>query len=127
VAGFIEGNRSHIFIQIISQIKKRLATSPSVSQGLFGISIRLEKPSWWFFFSHNIAAWDPRSWGYEEAFVPPFIAAMMSALFTWVGFYIPQDLHRISMDGKSWKVFFSDTLGNLLTLIVSALILVYWK
>jgi hypothetical protein len=59
VAGFIEGNRSHIFIQIISQIKKSLATSPSVSQGLFGISIRLEKPSWWFFFSHNIAAWDP--------------------------------------------------------------------
>ena len=52
---------------------------------------------------------------------------MMIALFYMGGFYIPQDLHRISMDGKSWKVFFSDTLGNLLTLIVSALILVYWK
>jgi hypothetical protein len=52
---------------------------------------------------------------------------MMIALFYMGEFYIPQDLHRISMDGKSWKVFFSDTLGKLLTLIVSVLILVYWK
>jgi len=78
-------------------------------------------------FSFHTTSQHGTQWGYEEAFVPPFISAMMIALFYMGGFYIPQDLHRISMHGKSWKVFFSDTLGNLLTLIVSVLILVYWK
>jgi len=129
LSSFIIGTLWHVFLfKQINQSKKDPVTAQSVSQCLISISIRLVGTFLMaFVFSHNIAAWDPRSWGYEEAFVPPFIAAMMSALFTWVGFYIPQDLHRISMDGKSWKVFFSDTLGNLLTLIVSALILVYWK
>jgi len=49
---------------------------------------------------------------------------MMSAIFTWIGFYIPQDLNKISFQNRSWKLFFIDTAFNLTSLMVSAFILV---
>lgn len=77
--------------------------------------------------AHNIAAWDPKSWGLDKAFMPPVGAALSSAIFTWLGFYVPQDLNKVSFHMRSWKLFFIDTSYNLVSLLVAAFILVLMK
>lgn len=39
-----------------------------------------------FVLTHNIFAWDARSWGHDSNFVGQGQAAAMSAIFTWLGF-----------------------------------------
>lgn len=71
-------------------------------------------------FAHNIAAW---------GFVPGTAEAPMvgnlisSAVFTWLGFYVPTDLGVVAWEGKSWKLFFINTGYHLVTLVVAAAIL----
>lgn len=77
--------------------------------------------------AHNIAAWDPKSWGLDKAFMPPVGAALSSAIFTWLGFYVPQDLNKVSFQMRSWKLFLIDTSFNLVSLSVAAFILVLMK
>lgn len=128
LSSFILGTLWQVFLFKKMNKTKESDAIQSVQRCLFDIAIRLAGTFVMaFVFAHNIAAWDPRSWGYESEFLPPLAAAMQSAFFTWLGFYVPQDVNRISLNGKSWKTFMVDTIGNLLTLIVSACILVYWR
>lgn len=75
--------------------------------------------------AHNIAAWDPKTWGVDAQFVPPAMSATMSALFTWLGFFVPQDLSTVTWGMKSWKLFFINTGYHLLSLMITAYILVF--
>jgi hypothetical protein len=78
-----------------------------------------------FVFSHNIAAWNPLTWGHKEAFMDPAGAAFSAAMFTWIGFYVPQDLNKISFQMRSWKLFLIDTSYNFASLLIAAFILVF--
>ena len=75
-----------------------------------------------FVFAHNIAAW---------SFVPAmkengaFANAMMAAVFTWLGFFLPVDLSAVAWERKSWTLFFINTGYHLLSLIIMALILTF--
>ena len=75
-----------------------------------------------YVFAHNIAAW---------SFVPGTSEmsngqnAMMAAIFTWIGFYLPGDLTRVAWERHSWKLFFINTVYHLISLIIAAMILVY--
>lgn len=75
-------------------------------------------------FAHNIAAWNPLTWGHTESFMSPTGSALSAAIFTWLGFYVPQDFNKVSFHGKSWKLFFIDTSYNLASLLVAAFILI---
>ena len=77
--------------------------------------------------SHNIAAWDPHSWGYHSDFMPPAASAITSAVFTWIGFFVPQGLNDSTWGMKSWKVFFINTSYQLLALLIVSFILVFVK
>jgi hypothetical protein len=71
-------------------------------------------------FAHNIAAW---------TFVPAmknnslFANAMMAAVFTWLGFFLPVDLSRVAWERNSWTLFLINAGYHLISLIVMALIL----
>jgi Protein of unknown function (DUF1761) len=73
--------------------------------------------------AHNIAAW---------MFVPgikemsPLANGLMSAVFTWLGFYFPGHLGSTVWEKKSWKLFFINTGYSLVSLLVVALILTHW-
>jgi hypothetical protein len=73
-----------------------------------------------YVFAHNMAAW---------TFVPgmdvmPAIATILnSALFTWLGFYLPVDLSAVAWENKSWKLFWINTGYHLAMLLVAATIL----
>ncbi len=74
-------------------------------------------------FAHNIAAWQ---------FVPGIkemniVASILnSAVFTWLGFYVPGLLGATAWEGKSWTLFAIDAGYNLLSLLVVASILTCW-
>ena len=73
-----------------------------------------------YVLAHNNAAW---------SFVPGMdqmsVGAKItnSAIFTWLGFYVPSDLNSIAWEQKSWKLFFINTLYHLAMLFDTAAIL----
>lgn len=78
-----------------------------------------------YVFSHNIAAWDPRSWGLPVSPMSSNESAMMAAVFTWLGFYFPGDLGATVWEKKSWTLFFINSGYKLCSLILVAMILVH--
>jgi len=77
-----------------------------------------------FVFAHNIAAWQ---------FVPGIkemgtvVNAVMAAIFTWVGFYVPGNLTATVWEKKSWKLFAINAGYQLASLLVVSFILTYWN
>ena len=73
-----------------------------------------------YVLAHNIAAW---------SFVPgintmPLAGKIAnSAIFTWLGFFVPVDLSAVAWENKSWKLFFINTGYHLMMLSVASIIL----
>lgn len=73
--------------------------------------------------AHNIAAWQ---------FVPDvsemgkFSNAMSSAIFTWIGFYVPVHLGSTVWEQKSWKLVGINAGYHLVSLLLISFILTYW-
>lgn len=78
-----------------------------------------------FVLYHNMAVWNPLTWGYGASLVPPMANALMAAIFTWLGFFVPVDLNTVAWEGRSWKLFFINTGYHLLSLLLVATILIY--
>ena len=74
-------------------------------------------------FAHNIAAWGFVPGIKEMGLVPNSI---MSAVFTWLGFYFPTLLGATVWEKKSWKLFFIDGGYQLVALLVVSFILNGW-
>lgn len=77
-----------------------------------------------YVFAHNIAVWNPVTWGQPASDMPPMGIVFSAAIFTWLGFFVPQDLSTVAWEMKSWKLFFINTTYHLLALIVVAAILI---
>jgi hypothetical protein len=75
-----------------------------------------------YVFAHNIAAWTYVP-GTEE--MSPFMKIMNSAVFTWLGFYVPTDLSTVAWERKSWKLFWINTGYHFTMLLVASVILHY--
>ena len=73
-----------------------------------------------YVFAHNIAAW---------SFVPDMentsaaSTIVSSAIFTWLGFFVPVDLNAVAWERKSWKLFSINAGYHLASLFVAATIL----
>jgi hypothetical protein len=78
-----------------------------------------------FVFAHNIAAWNPLTWGQPASPVSPVVNATMAAFFTWIGFFVPSDLSTVAWEGKSWTLFFINTFYHFISLLIAAMILTY--
>lgn len=76
-------------------------------------------------FAHNMAVWNPVTWGLEASPMPAAQSAAMAAIFTWLGFYFPTDLGAVAWEGKSWKLFFINTGYHLASLVLVAFILTF--
>lgn len=76
-------------------------------------------------FAHNIAAWNPVSWGLEPSEIPTWSNALMAAIFTWLGFFVPQDLGVVAWENKTWKLFFINTGYHFITLLIASMVISY--
>jgi hypothetical protein len=74
--------------------------------------------------AHNLAAW---------MFVPgmkemnPLPNGLMSAIFTWLGFYLAGELGATVWQKHSWKLFGINSGYQLVSLLVVSLILIHWR
>jgi hypothetical protein len=48
---------------------------------------------------------------------------LSSAIFTWLGFFVPVDLNTVAWENKSWKFFAINTFYHLGSLLIAATIL----
>ncbi len=77
-----------------------------------------------FVLAHNIAAW---------SFVPgidpnaPIPNILMSALFTWLGFYFPIELGATVWERHSWKLFAINSGYHICMLLVASSVLTLMK
>jgi len=73
-----------------------------------------------FVLAHNNAAW-----GYVPEMKGASAGSIIanSAIFTWLGFYLPVDLNRVSWERASWKLFGINTVYHLLSLGIATTIL----
>lgn len=76
-------------------------------------------------FAHNMAVWDPTSWGQPPSPNSPAGNAFAAAIFTWLGFYVPVDLGRVAWEKSSWKLFFINTGHHFAMLLLAAMIIAY--
>ena len=74
-------------------------------------------------FAHNMAVWNPVTWGQAPSPMSPVANAMMASVFTWLGFYFPGDLGTVAWENRSWKLFFINTGYHFASLLVVAMIL----
>ena len=75
-------------------------------------------------FAHNIAAWNFVPGMKDMGIIPNTI---MSAVFTWLGFYFPGHLGATVWERKSWKLFAIQGGYSLVSLLVVAFILTSWS
>ncbi|MFQ6616015.1 MAG: DUF1761 domain-containing protein [Fidelibacterota bacterium] len=78
-----------------------------------------------YVLAHNIAVWNPETWGLGPSEMSVVSTAGQAAFFTWLGFFLPVDLGRVAWEKKSWKLFGINTGYHFATLLVASLILVY--
>ena len=78
-------------------------------------------------FAHNMAAWNPVTWGLPPSDVSPAVNASMAAIFTWMGFFLPVDIGTVTWEKKSWKLFGINTVYHLLSLVIVAMIIAYMQ
>ncbi|MBK7711915.1 MAG: DUF1761 domain-containing protein [Bacteroidales bacterium] len=74
--------------------------------------------------AHNIAAWQFVAGIKELGLLPNVI---MTAVFTWLGFYLPGELGATVWEKHSWKLFGINTGYHLASLLVVAFILTIWS
>ena len=73
-----------------------------------------------YVLAHNIFAWSLVPGMEENSSV---MTAIMTALFTWLGFYVPTHLGATVWENKSWKLTAINLSYHFVTLFVAAIII----
>lgn len=79
-----------------------------------------------FVLAHTVQIWRPSVWGVGEDSCS-CMYGFLNGFFTWIGFYIPLQLNKISWEGKPWKLFFINVSHDFLSLQIISMILAYWR
>lgn len=73
-----------------------------------------------YVLANNIFAWGQVA-GMSDN--PTMMRAVMTAVFTWLGFYVPSHLGATVWEEKSWKLTIINLAYHLVTLFVAAIII----
>lgn len=80
-----------------------------------------------YVLAHSGQVWRPSVWNLGPDQMPDAAWGAMSALFTWIGFYVPMQANKVAWEGRSWTLFFINTGHDLLILMVMSQILAHWR
>jgi len=74
-------------------------------------------------FAHNIAVWNPITWGLAPSEMSDGMNTIMAAVWTWLGFFIPVQLSSLTWGKISWKLFTINSFYHLFNLLIAAAII----
>ena len=74
-------------------------------------------------FAHNIAVWNPTTWGLAPSEMSDAMNITMAAVWTWLGFFVPVQLSSIAWGKMSWKLFAINSGYHLINLLIIASII----
>lgn len=76
--------------------------------------------------AHYVQIWRPSVWG-QGMDEGDIVYAVKSALFIWLGFYVPAQLNLVGFEQKSWRLFAINSGYQLVSLLVMSLVLGFWR
>jgi len=79
-----------------------------------------------YVLAHSVQVWRPSAWG-VGADSPSHVYGFFGGFFTWVGFYIPLQLGKVSWENRPWKLFFINAGHDFINLQIIAQILACWR
>ncbi|MEQ1875168.1 MAG: DUF1761 domain-containing protein [Bdellovibrionia bacterium] len=79
-----------------------------------------------YVLAHAIQVWRPSVWGVGQD-GPDGLYGLMAAIFTCLGYYIPQQLSKVAWEGRPWVVFFINVGHDFINLLIAGEILSYWR
>jgi hypothetical protein len=80
-----------------------------------------------FVLAHSAEVWRPSVWKAGEEDAPAYVYALSSALWTWVGFFLPLQIGRVAWEKKGWSLVAINAGFDLTRLLMFAFILAYWR
>ena len=79
-----------------------------------------------FVLAHEVVVWRPSTWG-AGVDGAPGVYGFFAAFFIWIGFVVPILLNGVAFERKSWKVFAINAGYQLISLLVMAMVLSFWR
>lgn len=80
--------------------------------------------TWVMTYSGDV--WRPSVWG-KGADSPAYVYGFATGFFTWIGFYVPQQLSAVAWEGRGWALFGLNVVYAFLNLEIIAMILQYLR
>jgi hypothetical protein len=79
-----------------------------------------------YVLAHSVAVWHPSVWGAGPD-APFYVYGFFAGFFTWLGFYVPEQLGAVCWAGHSWSLFGLNVAHRFLNLQLVAMILAFWR
>lgn len=76
-----------------------------------------------YVFAHSIDVW--RQWA--GGTMTTFDLAWQTAVFTWLGFFLPLQMGRVAWEGRSWGLVAINAGHDLFRLLVFGFLLAFWS
>jgi hypothetical protein len=79
-----------------------------------------------YVLAHSVQVWRPSVWnaGQDQA---NHVYGLMGGFFTWLGFFVPMQLHKVAWENKSWKLFLINIGHDFIALQILGQILAAWR
>jgi hypothetical protein len=80
-----------------------------------------------YVMTFSLKVWMPSVWGLGPDMGPYYMYGLYAGFFTWLGFYVPLQLSKVSWEGRPWKLFFINAGHDFINLQIIAQILAHWR
>jgi hypothetical protein len=79
-----------------------------------------------YVMAYSSQVWRPSVWGLGED-QSNWCYGFWAGFFTWLGFFVPQQLGKVAWEMRSWKLFLINTGHDFINLQIIAQILAHWR
>ncbi len=77
--------------------------------------------------AHTNEIWRASTWGFVGKDLPHYQYGFFGGFFTWLGFYVPLQLGKISWEMRQWRIFFINAGHDFFHLQIISQILAHWR
>lgn len=80
-----------------------------------------------YVLAHSGQIWRASVWGLGADDGPDYLYGFFCGFFTWIGFYVPLQLGKVSWESRPWSLFFINAGHDFISLQIACQILAHWR